>query len=44
MCERLPVRVVINGQLPDELNSLVEIINLKSRNQRINKKFAGNNE
>lgn len=42
MCDRLePLRVVIVGRLPDELNSQVEIINLKTRNQRINEQFGG---
>lgn len=41
MCNRLePTRVVIVGMLPDELNSSVEIVNLKSRNQRINEEFC----
>lgn len=41
MCERLhPLRVVIIGRMPKELDSPVEIINLKSRNQRINEKFG----
>lgn len=41
MCDKLqPLRVVIVGRIPDELNSPVEIINLKSRNQRINEKFG----
>lgn len=49
MCERLePTRVIIIGTLPQELNSPVEIINLKSRNQKINEKFkeasSGNRE
>lgn len=42
MCDRLePLRVVIVGRIPDELNSTVEIINLKTRNQKINEKFGG---
>lgn len=42
MCDRLePLRVVIVGRLPDELNSPVEIINLKTRNQRINEQLGG---
>lgn len=42
MCDRLePLRVVIVGRIPDELNSPVEIINLKTRNQKINEKFGG---
>lgn len=42
MCERLePTRVVVVGILPDELNSPVEIVNLKSRNQKVNEKFGG---
>lgn len=42
MCDRLePLRVVIVGRIPDEFNSLVEIINLKTRNQKINEEFGG---
>ena len=42
MCERLePTRVVVVGILPDELNSPVEIVNLKSRNQKVNENFGG---
>lgn len=42
MCDRLePLRVVIVGRIPDELNSPVEIINLKTRNQKINEEFGG---
>lgn len=42
MCRRLePLRVIIVGRVPDELNSPVEIINLKTRNQKINEEFAG---
>lgn len=46
MCERLnPTRVIIVGYLPDELNTDVEIINLKSRNQKYNEiKSKGGNE
>lgn len=37
MCNRLnPSKVVIVGRIPDELNSPVEIVNLKSRNQQMN--------
>lgn len=40
MCKRLePLRVIIVGRIPDELNSTVEIINLETRNQKINKRF-----
>ena len=36
MCDRLePMRVIIVGRIPDELNSPVDIINLKTRNQQI---------
>ena len=42
MCRRLdPLRVVIVGRVPEELQSPVEIINLKSRNQKINEMFQG---
>ena len=42
MCDKLePTRVVIVGRIPEELNSPVEIINLKARNQRINEEFGG---
>lgn len=42
MCDRLePLRVVIVGRIPDELNSPVEIINLKTRNQKINEELGG---
>lgn len=42
MCDRLePLRVVIVGRIPDELNTDVEIINLKTRNQRINEQLGG---
>jgi hypothetical protein len=42
MCERLePTRVVVVGILPDELNSPVEIVNFKSRNQKVNENFGG---
>lgn len=45
MCERLePTRVVVVGILPDELDSPVEIINFKTRGQKINDKFGGQNE
>lgn len=41
MYDRLkPTRVVVVGMLPDELNSPVEIINLKSRNQKMNDRFG----
>lgn len=37
MCKRLePTKVVLIGRVPEELNSLVNIINFKSRNQKIN--------
>ncbi len=40
MCDKLePARIIVIGILPDELDSPVEIINLKSRNQKINEKF-----
>ena len=40
MCRRLePLRVVIVGRVPEELESPVAIINLKSRNQQINERF-----
>ena len=36
MCERLePTRVVVVGILPDELDSNVEIINLRNKNQKV---------
>lgn len=42
MCRRLdPLRVVIVGRVPEELQSPVLIINLKSRNQKINEMFQG---
>lgn len=42
MCERLePTRVVVVGILPEELDSSVEIVNLKSRNQKVNENFGG---
>ena len=45
MCENLePTRVVVVGILPDELDSPVEIINFKTRGQKINDKFGGQNE
>ena len=45
MCERLePTRVVVVGILPDELDSPVEIIKFKTRGQKINDKFGGQNE
>ncbi len=45
MCEKLkPTRVVVVGILPDELDSPVEIINFKTRGQKINDKFGGQNE
>ena len=41
MCERLePTRVVVVGILPEELYSKVEIINLKTRGQKINDRFG----
>lgn len=40
MCRRLePLRVVIVGHMPPELESQVEVINLKSRNQKMNERF-----
>lgn len=40
MCRRLePLRVVIVGYIPEELESPVEVISLKSRNQKMNEKF-----
>lgn len=45
MCERLePTRVVVVGILPDELDSPVEIINFKTRGQKVNDRFGGQNE
>lgn len=42
MCEKLdPTSVVVVGILPDELDSPVEIVNLKSRNQKVNENFGG---
>lgn len=42
MCSRLePLRVIVVGRMPDELDPPVEIINLKTRNQKINEEFAG---
>lgn len=42
MCKKLePTRVVVVGILPDELDSPAEIVNLKSRNQKINENFGG---
>lgn len=41
MCNRLnPLKVVIVGHIPDELNSPVEIVSLKSRNQQINEEMS----
>ena len=41
MCERLePTRVVVVGILPDELDSPVEIINFKTRGQKVNDRFG----
>ena len=41
MCERLePTRVVVVGILPDELDSSVEIINFKTRGQKVNDRFG----
>lgn len=41
MCERLePKRVVVIGILPDELDSSVEIINFKTRGQKVNDRFG----
>ena len=40
MCSRLePLNVIVVGHIPEELNSPVEIINLKSRNQKINEEM-----
>lgn len=40
MCNRLePLRVIIVGHIPEELNSPVEILNYKTRNQKINEKM-----
>ena len=45
MCERLePTRVVVVGILPEELDSSVEIINFKTRGQKVNDRFGGQNE
>lgn len=45
MCERLkPLRVIIVGHVPDELKSPVEIINYKTRNQKINEKMGVSND
>ena len=45
MCEILePTRVVVVGILPEELYSKVEIINFKTRGQKVNDKFGGQNE
>ena len=45
MCKRLePTRVVIVGLLPEELDSSVEIVNFKTRGQKVNDKFGGQNE
>ena len=42
MFEKLePTRIVVIGTLPDELDSPVEIVNLKSRNQKVNENFGG---
>lgn len=44
MCERLePLRVIIVGHIPDELNSPVEVISLKSRNQKFNEEMREKN-
>lgn len=41
MCERLePTRVVVVGILPDELDSPVDIINFKTRGQKVNDRFG----
>lgn len=41
MCEILePTRVVVVGILPDELDSPVEIINFKTRGQKVNDRFG----
>lgn len=40
MCNRLePLRVIVVGHIPEELNSPVEILNYKTRNQKINEKM-----
>lgn len=40
MCDRLkPLKVIIVGRIPDELISSVEIINYKTRNQKINEEM-----
>lgn len=45
MRERLePTRVVVVGILPDELDSPVEIMNFKTRGQKVNDRFGGQNE
>ena len=45
MCERLePTRVVVVGILPEELDSPVEIMNFKTRGQKVNDRFGGQNE
>lgn len=45
MCDRLdPLRVVLFGYVPDELKSPVEIINMKTRNQKINEEFKEKRE
>lgn len=44
MCERLePLRVIIVGHIPDELNSPVEVISLKSRNQKLSEEMREKN-
>lgn len=40
MCNRLePLRVIVVGHIPEELNSPVGILNYKTRNQKINEKM-----
>lgn len=44
MCERLePIRVIVVGKVPEELNSPVEIINLQTRNQKMNERYGNQN-
>ena len=41
MCRRLePVKVIIVGRIPDELDTYVDIVNFETRNQKINKSFS----
>ncbi len=40
MCNRLePTKVIIVGRIPDELNTDVQIVNFKTRNQKINEQM-----